>query len=226
MKKAIAILLVFCLCLGLCACTGANSAAQKLEKLKTKLESADSITELESIINSLREMKDTEGAQALLDEATAKLDALYLSLVHYNVVTAKNGVQAQEYAKKLSDQVTAEKICVWIDFQWYMQNVHKAVVEKFKQGLKDPNSYTDIGSTYTYNLEPAEEAGKLIIKNYTLTLKYTATNSFGGVVQDSYKCSPADLIWEHGCKVLTVEQVCEVLSFSTFDGLYNTIKPA
>ena len=230
MKKITVLLLAFCLCIGLCACGGiiktVPTPEQKLDEQKNLLNDAQSINELETIINALQELKDVEGGQELLDVATKKLDKAYLERIHTEMVVAKNGVSAQEIAKKISDKHIGEKICIWIDFQWYMQNVHKAVVDKFKQGLKNPNSYTDMGSTYTYDLEPAEEAGKLIVKNYTLTLKYTATNSFGGVVQESYECSPTNLTWEYGCEVLSVEQVCEVLSFSTFDELYKTIKIA
>ena len=227
MKKAIAIILILIMTLSLCACgifIASQTPEQKLEDQKNLLNDAQSIDELEAIINALQEIDDIEGKQELLDGATKKLDKAYLERINVELVVAKDGVTAQEFAKKISNKEISEKICVWINFQWYMQDIHKTVVSNFKQSLKDPNSFKDIGSTYTYDLEPAEEAGKLIVKNYTLTLKYTATNSFGGTVQDSCKFSPTDLTWKHGCEVLTIEQIREVLSFSTFDKLYKTIE--
>lgn len=105
----------------------------------------------------------------------------------------KDGVSAQEYAKKISDVSIAEKICVWNDFKYYTQNVHSGAVNIFKKQLKNPNSYTDIGSSYTYDVEPATESGKIHVKNFVLTLRYTATNSFGGTIQDVFECAPIDL---------------------------------
>ena len=226
MKKLLALILAACLCVGVCSCGNVPegpSPEEQIAEMKQKLDAAETDTELEKVVAEIAKMADVEGAQALLDEATARLDEKYMDRVDV-YMTLKDGVTAQEYAKKLSDPVKGAKICVWIDFIWYMQRVHSAVVDNFKQNLKNPNSYTDIGSTYAYDVEPTKEQGKILVKNFSFTLRYTATNSFGGAVQDTYDWKLKDREWSYDSEVLTPEQVCDVLTSGNFDNLMKKLR--
>lgn len=226
MKKLLALILAACLCVGVCSCGNVPegpSPEEQIAEMKQKLDAAETDTELEKVVAEIAKMADVEGAQALLDEATARLDEKYMDRVDM-YMTLKDGVTAQEYAEKLSDPVKGAKICVWIDFVWYMQRVHSAVVDNFKQNLKNPNSYTDIGSTYAYDVEPTKEQGKILVKNFSFTLRYTATNSFGGAVQDTYDWKLKDREWSYDSEVLTPEQVCDVLTSGNFDNLMKKLR--
>ena len=214
--------------MGLCACGNpaeAESAilAAKLETVKEQLAEAEYVHHYEAVIAALQELKDVDGAQAVLEEATQKLDEESLSMVKYYIETAKNGVDAKEYAQKISDKVVAEKICVWIDFQWYVQDVHKQIVDLYKNTLKNPNSYTDLGSTYTFTAKPSNKQGEILLNAFTLTLRYTATNSFGGAVQDTCEFPATDLTWVCNNDILTAEQICDTISYYQFGDLYNAL---
>lgn len=228
MKKLLALILAACLCVGVCSCGNVPegpSAEEQIAEMKQKLDAAETAYELEKVVAEIKEKADAnvEGAQELLNEATARLDDEYMDNIDVNM-SLGDGVEAQEYAEKLSDPVKGAKICVWIDFIWYIQSVHSAVVDNFKQNLKDPNSYTDIGSTYAYDVEPTDEQGKILVKNFSFTLRYTATNSFGGAVQDTYDWELKDREWSYDSEVLTPEQVCDVLTSGNFDNLMKKLR--
>ena len=114
-------------------------------------------------IQDAAEIKKAEEIKALEIEAAKKKKALEIEAAEKRRIFEETKKKNAEEAKRRDESVLKMKLCK----------------ELLKKNLKDPNSYKELNT--------------LLEQFQTGIIRYTATNSFGGRIQETFNCNNYEL---------------------------------
>ena len=174
-------------------------------------------------VETLSEIVDYQDAQEQMDKAKLAHDKLLVEEIRLDYEF--DYFEVEDDLKDLYDRSAAESISLWMDFsQQITLRYYNTIVTFIKGNLKDPNSFTDVGSSYRYTVTESKEEGTLIVKDLTYVVDYTATNSFGGVVRNQFEHTfEEDISYKHEYTALTGQQAAAACMHLTFDDLCDSL---
>lgn len=116
--------------------------------------------------------------------------------IKYNIsityVENDNDVKAYELLEELGDYKYSKELSLWAkvkESKYDYESARKAVesVRKaLKYRLKNPYSYIESSSTYEIEMRISDYSGLEVYFYYDIEINYSATNSFGGRISDTY----------------------------------------
>lgn len=119
-----------------------------------------------------------------------------LNEVKYNLaisyVEKEKYLNAYDYLEELGNYKYSKELYMWSRVKSNMNfDASYSARSDLKARLKDPSSYVEYSSYYwnTYHIGTAEAGNPTVVITRHVTLSYSATNSFGGRVSDTYKWS-------------------------------------
>ncbi len=142
-----------------------------------------------------------------------------LNEVKYNLVISyvekEEYLDAYDYLKELGDYKYSKELYMWSRVKSNMNfDASYSARSDLKARLKDPSSYEEYGAYYwnTYYIGTAEAGNPTVEITRHVTLSYSATNSFGGRVSDTYQWSTDGP--RFGAEGLEREELKELLEMS------------
>jgi hypothetical protein len=199
-----------------------ESAVTIIEEAKQEEYRLDAIKKYKEAIKELERIPDYSATAETLAIAKVEHDKLILEEVKY--CYKFDYFEIKENLSQMYDQKKAESVTVWLDFSNnFIIYIYDAVVDKIKETLKDPNSFTDVGSSFSYTIKVGSKENEIIIQNLTYKIDYTAKNSFGGAVRDKEEYSFKDLNYEFKSEILSAEEVANVLKYFTFNDMCDSL---
>lgn len=187
--------------------SGDSEAIQKYQEAIAKLETIPDYPQTASMLEEVKKAHDNRMIEKI--KYAYKVD--YFSI--------------KDLLAKMYDRKKADSIAVWMDFsQGVIRGYYDVVVKAIKSKLKDPNSFTDVGSSFSYT--PVAKNGEkavIIVHELTYVIDYTATNSFGAAVRDQFKYTLDDVEYKYDSQNLTSEEVIAVVQHLTFDKMCDSL---
>lgn len=164
MKKMLTLVLTLSLVLSLCAACSSNSETRQTVK------ETETVQEKETVV------EETESPDEIAYE---KANALYDSGDYSEALVEYRSISNPDSFSDVHDRIYE---CANIERQ---QKKLTQTVTELRGKLKDPNSLTIYDYEFFGKTEKEEEHGTII--DYKMcVLEYGATNSFGGMVRDTY----------------------------------------
>ena len=233
-QRSVALLCAFCVLVGMlvsfsaCSFLGSNdesiyeSALALIDEAKQATYKPDAIEKYREAIEKLETIPDYSDTAATLKDAKASHDKLIIEQVKYCYTF--DYFKINDWLSKMYDQKKAESVTIWLDFsQNILLNLYDEIVKVIKSNLKNPNSFTDVGSSYSYTPKAGNEANVVIVQKLTYKIDYTATNSFAAAVRDQFEYTFEDLNYTFKSELLTSAEVAEVVKYSNFDDMCNSL---
>ena len=210
------------------ACTFLNSDEKTYESAISMINDAkqtenrdEAIQGLAEAIARLEKIPNYQNSAKTLAEAKTEHDKLILEEV--KILYKSDYSEIEEWLPKLYDQKKAESVTVWLDFSSFMRRSFDSLVDAFKKKLKDPNSFVDIGSTVAFTPVSGPTEKTVTLKNWTYTINYTATNSFGGRTKDSYEHSLDDYNYTFVSDILSSADVAKIINYTDFGKMCDSL---
>ena len=199
-----------------------ENALEKIEEARSLAKDKNTsraVDEYEKAIAQLEEIPDYSETAATLEEAKREHDKLVMEQV--KLCYQYDYFRADDWLARLYDQKKAESVTIWKDFsQDLLLGYYEIIVDALKSELKDPNSFTDVGTTFTYTTAAGTKENTVIIKKLYYNIDYTATNSFGGVVRNKFEYTFDDIEYTFESEYLTAAEVAEIVKHTDFNSLY------
>lgn len=96
-----------------------------------------------------------------------------------------NYTEVAEWLEKEGNTKGANELIVWSKFQSICEQNHNAAEDSLIRCLKDPGSFISYGSTLNYSITKSGNENEVIVEG-SVKIDYSATNSFGGRLTDTY----------------------------------------
>lgn len=96
-----------------------------------------------------------------------------------------NYEKASEWLKALGKTKQANELIVWESFLSLKNSSCELAEKALITNLKDPASYKSYGRTFYYDVIESGNNNEVIIRS-KVSIDYSATNSFGGRIMDTY----------------------------------------
>lgn len=172
MKRLVPLLWILAICFSLCAC-GASASRANIDECKElignigDIDTAGIVSSQGEILHSNRGINAYEAAktkyESLSDKEKEQVDNAYILDEKEN---------DYETAKALRSQLAVERDV--------LLECKDTVVEKIKKSLKDPSSYVEVDWSVLVDHDILDTGSG----NITVDITYSATNSFGGRLQE------------------------------------------
>lgn len=182
----------------------------------------ESIAKYEEAIETLETIPDHSETSTTLNNAKIAHDKLVIEEVKY--CYHSDYFEIDNWLSKMYDQKKAESVTVWMDYsQEIVLGYYNAMVNVIKSNLKDPNSFKDVGSSYTYTAKVGTEENAIVVHELTYKIDYTATNSFGGTVRDQFEYTFEDVKYTFDSNHLSSQEVANVVQYVSFEDMCNSL---
>ena len=199
-----------------------QSAVDLIEEAKRTDYKPDAIEKYRKAIENLERITDYSNTPVTLNDAKVAHDKLVIEQVKY--CYQFDYFEIDNWLSKMYDQKKADSVIIWMDFsQDIIINWYNEIVKAIKSNLKNPNSFTDVGSSYSYTTKAGNATNVVIVQNLTYKIDYTATNSFGGAVRDQFEYTFKDLNYTFESELVTSKEIAEVIKYSDFDDMCNSL---
>ncbi len=199
-----------------------ESALALIDEAKQSTYQTDAIAKYEEAIKKLESIPDYLETAATLNDAKVSHDKLIIEEIKF--CYEFDYLEINDWLAKMYDQKKAESVSIWMDFsQDILLSYYKEIIKVIKSFLKDPNSFTDVGSSFTYTPKAGNAANTVIIQKLTYKIDYTATNGFGGAVRDLFEYTFEDLSYTFESEFLTSAEVAQVLKYTTFENMCDSL---
>lgn len=199
-----------------------ESALALIDEAKQSTYETEAIEKYREAIEKLETIPDYSDTAATLKDAKTAHDNLIIEQVKYCYTF--DYFEINDWLSKMYDQKKAESVTIWMDFsQDIVLNLYNEIVTVIKSNLKNPNSFTDVGSSFSYTPKAGNGANVVIVQKLTYKIDYTATNSFGAAVRDRFEHTFEDLNYTFESELLTSAEVAEVVKYLNFDDMCNSL---
>lgn len=195
-----------------------QSAVKLIDEAKQTTNTYDAIEKFENAIKKLEGIPKYSKTKETLENAKIEHDKLIIKKLKF--CYEYDYLEIDQWLSKMYDLKKKESVSLWMDFsQEVLLENYKIIVEAIKMSLKNPNSFTDVGSKYSYTVIAGNQNGQVLIKKLTYKIDYTATNSFGAAVRDRFEYTFEDIEYAYESQYLTSKEVAKIFEYLTFDDM-------
>ncbi|MBS6628809.1 MAG: hypothetical protein KH282_06990 [Clostridiales bacterium] len=197
-----------------------KSNETKFNEAMAMIEAAETVEDYQAAIAALEKVDENyDGVVTEIEKAKKASDKLVLSDMKQKWNSDSEAFQNLQ--ANLYNKMAGEKAKEWLLFYDRFSSEVNAIRSAFQWTLKDPTSYVDLGSNYVYEVLSYDSDSVKI--QFTLTIYYSATNSFGGRLQDVQQMEPVEFVYKFSAKGLTEEERKEIVETSDYDIFCNKI---